>query len=62
MLEGRSGYDIPEFGLYHCPQVAGRVMAKLDHLAGLTFKNYYHAASNLSCWDSHELISSLHLK
>ncbi len=54
MFKRRAGTNVSQLGLHHCAQVAGRVVAEFDDLARLAFENDHHAASNLSCRNSHK--------
>src|SRR6266545_4580083 len=53
MLEGRAGADTPQLGLDHRAQIARRMMSKFNYSARFAFKDDYHAASDLGCWNCH---------
>jgi len=53
VFKRRSGTQASQLGLYHRAQVSRRMVAKFDYTAGLAFKNYDHAPSDLRCWYCH---------
>jgi hypothetical protein len=58
MFERRAGANAAQLGLDHRAQIARRVMSKFNYSARFAFKDDYHAASDLGCWDCHYLTRS----
>ncbi len=62
MFERGAGFDVSELRLHHRAQVAGRVVAKFHDFAQLAIEKNYHPAPNLSCRDSHKILTCLRIK
>ena len=50
MLERGACAEVAQLGLHHRAQVAGRVVARFDDLAGLALEDDDHSAPDLCRW------------